>query len=212
MKESILRSDEGLYEERTIALVKIAIHKGFEPLQILDWLRLGMERVGTHYETGDYFIADLIFAGIIFQEVMDLDEFRLLYEVPHQHHIGRLMVASVHGDCHDIGKNIFASFAKAAGFEIVDLGTDVPKEVIVSQVAEKHPDVLGLSGMQSETLYEMRLVADALSDAGLREGLHIIIGGACIDDGVSHLSTRADYSTRDVKRAVEICKDWIQEK
>ena len=74
MKESIVRSVEGLYEQRTLELVKIAVRKGFTPLQILDWLRIGMERVGDHYEKCDYFIADLIFAGIIFQEVMDLDE------------------------------------------------------------------------------------------------------------------------------------------
>lgn len=106
MKESIVRSVEGLYEQRTLELVKIAVRKGFTPLQILDWLRIGMERVGDHYEKCDYFIADLIFAGIIFQEVMDLDELKALYAMPAVPRTGKIVVASVYGDCHDIGKNI----------------------------------------------------------------------------------------------------------
>lgn len=212
MKESILRSVEGLYEERTLELVKIAVHKGFTPLQILDWIRLGMERVGTHYEKGDYFIADLIFAGIIFQEVMELEEFQTLYTRKRDSALGCIMVASVYGDCHNIGKNLFASFAKAEGFDIIDLGTDVPSETIVAKVLEHRPDILGLSGMQNDTLSEMRKVTGLIEQRGLDRQLHIIIGGACIEDNVTHLSVGADYSTKDVKHAVEVCKKWIQEK
>lgn len=212
MKESIVRSVEGLYEQRTLELVKIAVRKGFTPLQILDWLRIGMERVGDHYEKCDYFIADLIFAGIIFQEVMDLDELKALYAMPAVPRMGKIVVASVYGDCHDIGKNIFASFATTAGFEVIDIGIDVPSSTILEKVQEHKPDIIGLSGMQQETTIEMKKITDGLEDLGIRDQIRVMIGGACVNDGVTHLSVGADYGTKDVTRAVEICKQWIQEK
>ncbi|MDO4289184.1 MAG: cobalamin-dependent protein [Eubacterium sp.] len=212
MKESIVRSVEGLYEQRTLELVKIAIHKGFTPLQILDWLRIGMERVGVHYEKSDYFIADLIFAGIIFQEVIALDEFQAISPVVSQQSKGKLLIASVYGDCHEIGKNIFGSFAKTAGFDVIDLGIDVPAQDIVNKAAAIMPDVIGLSGMQQETIEEMKKVVDGLTALGIRDKIRIIIGGAFIEDGKTHLAIGADYATQDVTKAVEICTQWIQEK
>ncbi|MEG0509509.1 MAG: cobalamin-dependent protein [Eubacterium sp.] len=212
MKESIVRSIEGLYEQRTLELVKIAIRKGFPPVDILEWLQAGMERVGDHYEKCDYFIADLIFAGIIFQEVMGLDEFKVVNSAPNTPQIGKIVTASVYGDCHDIGKNIFASFAMTAGFEVTDLGVDVPTENIINKVMHLKPDIIGLSGMQQDTILEMKRIINGLLDLGVRNQFHIIIGGACIDDGITHLSVGADYATKDVTKAVEICKHWIQEK
>lgn len=211
MKESIVRSVEGLYEQRTLELVKIAIRKGFTPVQILEWLQIGMERVGDHYEKCDYFIADLIFAGIIFQEVMSLDEFKM-HASPDSPQIGKLLVASVYGDCHDIGKNIFSSFASTAGFYVTDLGVDIPSETIINKIIHLKPDIIGLSGMQQDTITEMKNIIDGLVELGIRDRFRIIVGGACIDDGVTHLSIGADYATKDVTKAIEICKHWIQEK
>lgn len=212
MKESIVRSVEGLYEQRTLELVRIAIRKGFTPLQILDWLRIGMERVGVHYEKSDYFIADLIFAGIIFQEVIELDEFQAITPAVKASNKGTLLIASVYGDCHEIGKNIFGSFARTAGFKVIDLGIDVPSQDIVNKAAAVMPDIIGLSGMQQETISEMKKVIDGLTSQGIRDQIRVIIGGACIEDGKTHLSIGADYATRDVTQAVEICTQWIQEK
>ena len=212
MKESIVRSVEGLYEQRTLELVKIAIRKGFTPLQILDWLRIGMERVGVHYEKSDYFIADLIFAGIIFQEVIELDEFQAISPIHNNQNNGRLMIASVYGDCHEIGKNIFGSFARTAGFDVIDLGIDVPTKTILNNAAAIMPDIIGLSGMQQETILEMQDVIDGLTELGIRDKIRVIVGGACINENSTHLEIGADYATRDVSKAVEICTQWIQEK
>ena len=125
---------------------------------------------------------------------------------------GKIVVASVYGDCHDIGKNIFASFATTAGFEVIDIGIDVPSSTILEKVQEHKPDIIGLSGMQQETTIEMKKITDGLDDLGMRDQIRVMIGGACVDDGVTHLSVGADYGTKDVTKAVEICKQWIQEK
>lgn len=211
MKQSIVRSIEGLYEDRTLELVRIAIRKGFKPIDIFNWLQTGMERVGKLYETSDYFIADLIFAGIIFQEVMELDELKEITKVTPKNKIGRLLLFSVLGDCHDIGKNIFGSFARTAGFEVIDLGTDVSLYQVMEAIETVKPDIIGLSGMQQETIYEMRAVVCELISRGIRDHYKIIIGGAVIDEKAGEI-VGADFATKDVMTGVEKCKLWMVEK
>ncbi|MGL4605940.1 MAG: cobalamin B12-binding domain-containing protein [Eubacteriaceae bacterium] len=211
MKHSIVRSIEGLYEDRTLELVRIAIRKGFTPIEIFGWLQIGMERVGKLYETSDYFIADLIFAGIIFQEVMELDEIKAINSVLPKNKIGKIMLFSVFGDCHDIGKNIFGSFAKTAGFEIIDLGTDVSLHKVMDAIEKQKPDIIGLSGMQQETVYEMRATVCEMINRGIRDDYRVIIGGAVVGDNIGDM-VGADFATKDVTKGVEMCKRWMQEK
>jgi len=211
MKQSIVRSIEGLYEDRTLELVRIAIRKGFKPIDIFNWLQIGMERVGELYETSDYFIADLIFAGIIFQEVMELDELKEVTKVTPKNKIGKMLLFSVSGDCHDIGKNIFGSFARSAGFDVVDIGTDVSLFHAMDAIETVKPDIIGLSGMQQETIYEMRAVNCELINRGIRDNFRIIIGGAVIDEKAGQI-VGADFATKDVTLGVEKCKLWMLEK
>jgi methanogenic corrinoid protein MtbC1 len=210
MKHSIVRSIEGLYEDRTLELVRIAIRKGFKPIEILKWLQIGMEKVGKLYETSDYFIADLIFAGIIFQDVMELEELNVASKNSPKKKIGKLLIFSVAGDCHDIGKNIFGSFAKTAGFEVIDIGTDVSLKTIMEVIEREHPDIIGLSGMQQETIYEMRAMVCELINREIRDNYRIIIGGAVIDDKTGEI-VGADFATKDVTKGVEKCKKWMLE-
>lgn len=211
MKQSIVRSIEGLYEDRTLELVRIAIRKGFKPIDIFHWLQIGMERVGKLYETSDYFIADLIFAGIIFQEVMELDELKEITKTAPKNKIGKLLLFSVFGDCHNIGKNIFGSFARTAGFEVVDLGTDTSLYQVMEAIETVEPDIIAMSGMQQETIYEMRAVACELITRGIRDDYRIIIGGAVIDEKAGQI-VGADFATKDVMAGVEKCKLWMTEK
>ncbi|MDI3535628.1 MAG: hypothetical protein PWP16_357 [Eubacteriaceae bacterium] len=211
MKQSIVRSIEGLYEDRTLELVRIAIRKGFKPIDIFNWLQVGMERVGKLYETSDYFIADLIFAGIIFQEAMELEELVAFNNAAPEKTIGKMLLLSVFGDCHDIGKNIFGSFSRTAGFEIIDIGTDVPMETVVDAAEKNKPDIIALSGMQQETLYEMRAIVCELINRGIRDDFKIIIGGAVIDEKAGQI-VGADFATKDVTLGVDKCKLWMLEK
>ena len=211
MKHSIVRSIEGLYEDRTLELVRIAIRKGFKPIDIFNWLQTGMERVGKLYESSDYFIADLIFAGIIFQEVMELEELKEITKVTPKNKIGWLLLFSVFGDCHDIGKNIFGSFARTAGFELIDLGTDVSLYQVIEAIETVKPDIIGMSGMQQETIYEMRAVVCELVNRRIRDDYRVIIGGAVIDEKAAQI-VGADFATKDVMTGVEKCKLWMIEK
>ncbi len=214
MKESITRSMEGLHEQRTLELVKIAAYKGFHPMEILEWLEAGMEKVGNLYEISEYFIADLIFAGIIFQEVLDLEEFQALYqeEENQREDKGKILTASIKTDFHNIGKKLFGSFSSAAGFDVMDIGEDVEASKIVEMVREYNPDIVGLSGMHTSSLNEMKLVVEALKKADLRDQVKVIIGGGCITDDVSHDFVGADYATKNIAKAVRVCEQWMVEK
>jgi len=214
MKESIIRSMEGLHEQRTLELVKIAAYKGFRPMDILEWLEAGMEKVGELYEKSEYFIADLIFAGIIFQEVLDLDEFQALYQECEDDckGQGKMITASIKTDFHNIGKKLFGSFSSAAGFDVLDIGEDVDAAKIVEMVQKHQPDIIGLSGMHTSALKEMKLVSEALEEAGLRDKVKIIVGGGCITDDVDHHDAGADFATKNIAKAVRVCEKWMMEK
>lgn len=211
MKKSIIRSIEGLYEDRTLELVRIAIRKGFKPLEIFDWLQIGVEHVGKLYETSTYFIADMIFAGIIFQEVVDMDEIKQATKITPKNKIGKLLLFSVLGDCHDIGKNIFGSFVKTAGFEVNDLGVDVPLATVKEAIKTFKPDIIAMSGMQRETLYEMRNVVCELESCGIRDNYRVIIGGSAVEAEMKEM-VGADYAAEDVMAGVEKCKQWMYER
>lgn len=211
MKQSIVRSIEGLYEDRTLELVRIAIRKGFKPIDIFNWLKIGMERVGELYESSDYFIADLIFAGIIFQEVLELEELVDFNKLEPELKIGKIILFSVFGDCHDIGKSIFGSFARIAGFEVIDIGTDVSIDKAIREIKIHQPDIIGMSGMQQETIREMRNIVNELINSGIRNKFRIIIGGTVIDEKAAQI-VGADFATKDVTIGVDKCKMWMLEK
>ncbi len=214
MKESIIRSMEGLHEQRTLELVKIAAYKGFRPMEILEWLEVGMEKVGNLYEESEYFIADLIFAGIIFQEVLELEEFQALYNECEDEckGKGKMLIATIKSDLHNIGKKLFGSFASAAGFEVKDLGEDVAASKIVEAVKDYKPDIIGLSGMHATTLKEIKLVSEALREAELRDTVKIVVGGSCVVEGFDRHSVEADYATKNIAEALRVCEKWIMEK
>lgn len=211
MKESIVRSIEGLHKDRTLELVRIAIGKGFKIIDIFNWLKIGMDQVGKLYESGDYFIADLIFAGIIIQEVLELEELMAFRKKQSEAKIGKLLLFSVFGDCHDIGKNIFASFARLAGFKVIDLGINLPPDQAIKGIKRHQPDIIGLSGMQQETIREMRNVVCKLENLGIRDEYRIIIGGNVIDEKAAEI-VGADFATKDVTIAVDKCKSWMLDK
>jgi len=142
---------------------------------------------------------------------MELEELKEVTKVTPKNKIGRLLLFSVFGDCHDIGKNIFGSFARTAGFELIDLGTDVSLYQVMEAIETAKPDIIGMSGMQQETIYEMRAVVCELVNRGIRDDFRVIIGGAVIDEKAAQI-VGADFATKDVMTGVEKCKLWMIEK
>jgi len=211
LEELIIKAVEELDEDNVIKFASQALDDGMEPFYLLDLLKEGMNRVGKLYENKQYFIADLIMAGLIFKEVLKLDKMVAQFQNGNANKIGKLLIGTVKGDLHDIGKDIFRGMMEANSFQVIDLGVDVPKEAFVQGVEKYDPDIIGMSGVLNFTIETMKSTVDALKEAGLRENRLIILGG-------NHLTKEAceyigaDYYTNDASVGVKYCKEWIQKK
>lgn len=208
-KEGMLvRYVEQLDEEKVLELAGELLNRGIDPLRLLELVNEGMNRVGKLYESREYYIADLIMAGIIFKQVLSLEKMVEHFKARHSKRIGRAVIGTVAGDIHDIGKEIFRGLMEANGFEVIDLGVDVPKDVFVRKVAEHKPDIVGLSGVLTNTIEAMKEVVEALSEAGLRDGVKVIAGGSHLtEEACSYIG--ADGFTREASEGVKKCLEWV---
>jgi 5-methyltetrahydrofolate--homocysteine methyltransferase len=198
-----------LKEEETLALVRELIEKGVPPLEILEDARAAMEGVGSRFEKGDYFIPDLIMAGEILKGISDMVK-PLLETGPTLKKHGRVIIGTVAGDIHDIGKDIVSFMLDVNGYEVLDLGIDVPVEVFVQKTREFQPQVVGLSGFLTLAFDSMKRTVEALKEAGLRDSVKIMIGGGQMDEEVRRYAG-ADAYGRDAVAAVSLCKQWIKD-
>lgn len=167
----------------------------------------GMAIVGDLFEKGEYFVGDLIFAGELLTNA--INTLKPVIGGKKAATIGKIVLGTVAGDLHDIGKNIFKSMAEAAGFEVYDLGIDQPPENFVEKVKEIKPEIVGMSGVLTLALESMKQTVDALKEAGVRDEVKVIIGGnpvtkeACEQIG-------ADAFTTNAAEGVKICQSWVQ--
>jgi len=176
---------------------------------VTDGMAKGMEIVGEKYENGEYFLAELIMAGETMKEGLKvLEPYLKSGEVKRA---GRIVIGTVKGDLHDIGKNVVVTLLNAAGFEVIDLGVDVPPEKFVEAVKQNNPGIVGMSALLTTTMIEMENVIKALKEAGLRDKVKIIIGGAPITQEYAE-KIGADAAAQDAVEGVNICKTWITKK
>ena len=194
-----------LEEEKVLKLVKEKLDAGVDPIKILEECRLGMAEIGKG--SGDtIFLTDLIMAGEIFNEAMELLMPKLVSSSTKS--LGKVVIGTVEGDIHNIGKDIAINFLKAEGFEVIDLGVDVPAQKFVDAVKEHNPPVVGMSGLLTLSIEPMKKSIEALAAANLREGLKVIIGGERTDEDIcKHVG--ADAWVNDVINGVEIIKNWV---
>lgn len=176
---------------------------------VMNGMSKGMEIVGEKYEKNEYFLAELIMAGEVMKEGMKVLEPHL--KDGEVKKIGKVVIGTVRGDLHDIGKNIVATLLSAAGFEVIDLGVDVPPERFVEAVKEYRPDIVGMSALLTTTMIEMENVIKALKETGLRNKVKIIIGGAPVTKEFAE-KIGADAAARDAVEGVNICKSWMERK
>lgn len=194
-----------LEEERVSELVKRKIETGENPLNIIAELNAGMSQIGKLFEANEYFLSELIMSGEIIKAVMDeLDPLLTNEEKTAAGDV--VVIGTVKDDIHDIGKNIVVTLLKGTGFEVVDLGVDVPPENFVKAVKDTGAKVVGLSCLLNFTFPEMKKVVDALEAAGLRDQVKVIIGGAPCNENVREF-TGADYFAKDAAAGVKICKE-----
>jgi len=196
--------------DETKEAVKKALDSGVDPLVLIEKaLRPAMEIVGERFERGEYFLAELVVAGDLFMEIMDDLLKPLLSKKRGMEKLGTVVLGTVRGDLHEIGKNIVATMLRAAGFEVVDLGVDVPPEKFVEAVKKYNADILGMSALLTTTMMEMEVVIKELEKAGIRDRVKVIVGGAPITEDFAK-KIGADAYGRDAVEAVEICKKLIK--
>ena len=165
--------------DRAQELAAQVLSAGADPLEVVEQtLSPAMEEVGRRYEEGDYFIPDLVMAGEAMKAAMSVLGPALTARQQVRSSPGTVVIGTVEGDIHEIGKSLVATMLEAAGFEVHDLGVDVPAATFVSKVQETGANVVGLSALLTTTMRNQQAVIEALQEAGLRERVKVIIGGA----------------------------------
>jgi len=183
-----------------------ALDQGVEAEKIISILAEGMDVVGERYQAGEYFVTSLIIAGETMKEALEVLEPHLSGQGGAKR--GKLVMATVAGDIHDIGKNIFTTLMGTAGFEVIDLGVDVSAEAIVAAVEEHGPDILGLSALLTTNLEQFPLIVEMLEKEGLRNGVKIVVGGATVTDEFAE-GVGVDALAKSAVEGVNICKAWV---
>jgi len=196
-----------LKEPEALAFVEKALGEGVDPLDLLGQAREAMKIVGQRFASSEYFIPDLVFSGVILKRIVEMLE-------PHikkgqeAERLGKVIIGTVAGDIHDIGKDLVVFMLDVNGFEVLDLGIDVPIQKFVDTIKETGATVVGLSGFLTLSFQSMKDTVDTIEKAGLRNTVKIMIGGGQIDEQVRGF-TRADAYGKDAMAAVQLAKGWI---
>ena len=207
MADDYVNALVNLDEEYVLKSTRERIDSGEDPLNILSDSRAAMTIVGERFSNGQYFIPELVFAGEILQEISDLVK-PVLTKGPEVETHGKVIIGTVAGDIHDIGKNIVSFMLDSHGFEVVDLGIDVPIEKFIAAIRDEKPQVVGLSGFLTFAYDVMKDTVKAIENAGLRDQVKIMIGGGQMDDHVKDY-VKADAYGPDAMAAVNLSKEWI---
>jgi trimethylamine corrinoid protein len=199
-------------EELSRSLAERAVEMGVDPVEALEeGLAKALREVGDRFGRGDAFITELIAAAQAMEAGAKVLNEEIVRRGASRRAIGRFLIGTVKGDIHSIGKNIVATMLSAAGFEVIDVGVDIATETFVDKVRELKPDILGLSALMTTTMTKQRDVIEALKDAGLREGVKVIVGGAPVtEDWVEEIG--ADGCGLDAGSAVQIALGLMEGK
>jgi 5-methyltetrahydrofolate--homocysteine methyltransferase len=207
MNDDLVGALADLREQEALELVRARLDAGDDPLRIFDDARRAMEIVGERFSASEYFIPELVYAGEILEEISVIVKPRLAADADVSR-IGKVVIGTVAGDIHDIGKDIVVFMLDVNGFEVVDLGVDVPAQRFVETIKETGSPVVGLSGFLTLAFQSMKDTVAAIEEAGLRNDVKIMIGGGPIDEQVQTF-TGADAFGRDAMDAVELAKGWL---
>jgi len=206
--KEIVESIVSLDIDRIKPLAEKAVQTGIPAYTVvMEGLAKGMDEVGQKYEAGEYFLAELLMAGETMKEGMRVLEPYL--KDAKREPLGRVVVGTVRGDLHDIGKNIVATLLEGSGFEIHDLGVDSPPEKFTNTAAETKAHIVAMSALLTTTMPEMGNVIQDLTTAKIRDKVKVIVGGAAVTDEFSK-RIGADAYGRDAVEGNNICKKWMQ--
>jgi methanogenic corrinoid protein MtbC1 len=204
--EQLVNATADLDENRVHSLVQEGLSAGVNPSDLLDDCRAGLGIVGRRFESGDYFLSDLMMAGEIFRSAAAVLGAQGGSSGPTK---GVVIVGTVEGDIHDIGKDLVVTMLRAANYEVEDLGVDVPPATFVQKVRELHAPVVGMSGLITISFDSMKQVVTELEAEGLRDQVKVMIGGGPVTERVRRY-VGADGFGEDAQAAVSFADQWIR--
>ncbi|MCB1369045.1 MAG: cobalamin-dependent protein [Rhodobacteraceae bacterium] len=209
LKEDYVTSIADMDEDKALEITQQLIDAGEAPMEILGLCRSAMEIVGQRFEQEEYFLPELMMAGDILEQIgtlvrplMDANS-----EGSGQTVHGTVLIGTVHGDLHDIGKNIVTFMLELNGFKVIDLGIDVSTKAFLDAIDANKPDIVGLSGFLTLAFDAMKETLDAFDDAGVRKNFKVMIGGGQVDDQILKF-TGADAFGINAMEAVSLCRKW----
>jgi len=210
MSDEILRKLTGaivrLDPEGVEGACRDAIAAGIPPTKTLESMARGMDIVGQKYEAGEYFLAELMMAGEVMKGGVGVLEPHMKGEKGR--FLGRVVIGTVRGDLHDVGKDLAKTLIEIAGFEVLDLGVDVAPETFVQAVQEHRPNVVAMSALLTLSLNEVENTVKALEKAGLRDKVKVLLGGAPVTEQFGK-EIGADAVAMDAVQGARICRDWF---
>lgn len=206
MSNSLVEAIADMREEDALREANAMLEGGGDPLAVLEACRQGMTLVGQRFEEGQYFVPELILAGEMLKQISEVVKPKLAQRADVKKN-GKVVLGTVQGDIHDIGKDIVSFMLDVNGFEVFDLGVDVAPETFVAKIKEVKPDVVALSGFLTLSYDSMKNTVEAIQAAGLRDSAKIIIGGGTVDEQIRAFAG-ADAFGKDAMAAVALAKQW----
>lgn len=206
MSKKLINAIADMDEGAALDFVKKMVQDGTDPMAILDAAKKAMDIVGQRYENGTYFLPELMMAGEMMAQISELIKPELT-RAPEVERLGKVLVGTVDGDIHDIGKNIVTFMLDVSGFEVLDLGVDVTPQKFVEAVEDFRPQVVGLSGFLTLAFDSMKETVEAIEEAGLRDAVKIMVGGGQVTEEISEYAG-ADAYGKDAVAGVTLAKGW----
>jgi 5-methyltetrahydrofolate--homocysteine methyltransferase len=207
MSKELVNAIADMREDDALALAQDLVDGGADPTGILEAAREAMDIVGQRYEDGEYFLPELMMAGEVLNAITDIVK-PVLAQAPDVERRGKVLIGTVAGDIHDIGKNIVTFMLDVNGFEVLDLGIDVAPGKFVQGIRDFQPQVVGLSGFLTLAFDAMKDTVAAIEAAGLRDDVKIVVGGGQVTDRIREYAG-ADAYGDDAMEAVNLAKQWI---
>jgi 5-methyltetrahydrofolate--homocysteine methyltransferase len=198
-----------LNENKVIDILNSKLEKNENLMAIMDEIKVAMKKIGDKFENKEYFLPDLIISGEILRQIFEILSPKLKESEISEKKKGKIILGTVAGDIHDIGKDVVKFMLDVNGFDVLDLGVDVPANMFVEKIKEFKPDVLALSGFLTLAFDSMKEIIQKIKDAGLRESVKIMIGGGTIDENIVGY-VNADAFGESAVDAVNLSKKWIE--
>ena len=206
MSHKLVEAMAGMKEQEALGMAKKMLNGGEDPLKVLDLCREAVEIVGKRFEEGKYFLPELMMAGEMLKQISEMAK-PLVKTEQKAVRSGKVVIGTVEGDIHDIGKDIVTFLLDVNGFEVHDLGVDVPRQKFVDAIREVQPQVVGMSGLLTLAYDSMKDTVAAIAEAGLRDKVKIMIGGGGMSEEVREYAG-ADAYGADAMAAVNLSKKW----